>query len=40
MQGFHGGGPNHMQQMIMRGGPEASEFMEAEAMAAAFHGVF
>jgi hypothetical protein len=39
MQGFRGGGPNHMQQMMMQGGPEAAEFLEAEAMAAAFHEV-
>jgi hypothetical protein len=38
MQGFRAGGINHMQQMIMHGGPQAAEFHEAEAMAAAFHG--
>ena len=37
MQGFRGGGPDHMQQMMMHGGPEAAEFLQAEAMAAAFH---
>lgn len=37
MQGFRGGGPDHMQQMMMQGGPEAAEFLQAEAMAAAFH---
>ena len=39
MQGFHGGGPNQMHQMMMNGGPEAAEMLEAEAMAAAFRGV-
>jgi len=39
MQGFHGGGPSHMHQMMMNGGPEAAEMREAEAMAAAFRGV-
>lgn len=39
MQGFNGGGPNQMHQMMMTGGPETAEMHEAEAMAAAFRGV-